>query len=227
MKAARFLITGCGRSGTGYTAQLLTALGLPCGHETIFSLPAVVKERVAWPKTYPGDSSWLAVPYLAELPAGTAILHQVRDPLAVVRSFSRIRFFQEQVPYREFLERHLEGLAECEPFEAALRYWDEWNAKAEEAAQIEGLAYLRYRLEDLSEELVGRILEFIGHPHDPTRVHDAVVTHPTNYNTRGDLRIDSGISWAALPECSAKSAAARRAKRYGYRLEKASAGGPE
>ena len=227
MSAERFLITGCGRSGTGYTAQLLTALGLSCGHEMIFSLPAVLKGRVAWPETYPGDSSWLAVPYLAELPAGTAILHQVRDPLAVVRSLSRIRFFQGREPYRDFLDRHLEGLAGCEPLEAALRYWNEWNERVEAAAELEGLSYLRYRLEDMSEELVGRVLEHLGHPHDPTRVHDAVVTHPTNYNTRGDHAIDTGITWAALPECSAKTAAARRAKSYGYRLEKAGAGGPE
>ena len=216
MKAERFLITGCGRSGTGYIAQLLSALGLPCGHEKIFSLPAVVREKLAWPETWPGDSSWLAVPFLDELPEGTAVLHQVRDPLAVVRSFARIRFFEGKEPYRDFLERHLEGLAACDPLEAGLRYWDEWNAKVEEAEHLEGLSYLRYRLEEMSEELVCRLLDHLGHPYDPLRVREVVVTHSTNYNTRGDRAADSGITWASLPECAAKTSAAARAKRYGY-----------
>ena len=31
-----FVVTGAGRSGTGYTSKLLTELGFPCAHEGIF-----------------------------------------------------------------------------------------------------------------------------------------------------------------------------------------------
>src|SRR3546814_6093748 len=54
-----FLITGCGRSGTGWAAALFTALGYPCGHETVFRYDGVGAFNQP-------DSSWLAVPYAAQ-----------------------------------------------------------------------------------------------------------------------------------------------------------------
>src|SRR3546814_4600428 len=51
-----FLITGAGRSGTGWAAALFTALGYPCGHETVFRYDGVGAFNQP-------DSSWLAVPY--------------------------------------------------------------------------------------------------------------------------------------------------------------------
>jgi hypothetical protein len=87
-----FVVTGCARSGTGYTARLLSTLGVPCTHEALFS---PYTERF---KGFPepgGDSSWLAVPFVDELPPGTVVLHQVRHPDAVVSSLLGIRFFAD------------------------------------------------------------------------------------------------------------------------------------
>ena len=61
----RFLVTGCGRSGTGYISTTLTSLGCPCGHEVIFrpeSLHAVTE--LHWPPVLPGESSWLGAPFI-------------------------------------------------------------------------------------------------------------------------------------------------------------------
>ncbi len=226
MSAERFLITGCGRSGTGYTAQLLTALGYQCGHEEIFSITAVSGGRVAWPDTYLGDSSWLAAPYLHEMPAGTAILHQVRDPLAVVRSLVRIRLFEVPGPYLEFLASHLEGIDRCPPVEAALRYWDEWNGLVEEASEIEGLTYCRYHLEEIDDATIASLLEHLGRTIDLDVVQRELQQRPTDYNTRGDVSRDDGISWETLPDCEAARAVAERATRYGYPLEAADNGEP-
>ena len=32
----KYLVTGTGRCGTVYMARILTSIGIPCGHETIF-----------------------------------------------------------------------------------------------------------------------------------------------------------------------------------------------
>jgi hypothetical protein len=39
-----FLVTGTGRCGTVYMAELLTSLGIPCGHESFFQMPENSKE---------------------------------------------------------------------------------------------------------------------------------------------------------------------------------------
>jgi hypothetical protein len=87
-----FVVTGCGRSGTNYTASLLSELGVRCGHEAVFT---PFTTAFAGFGDWQGDSSWLAVPFLGALPAGTVVLHQVRDPEAVVSSFVGIRFFAD------------------------------------------------------------------------------------------------------------------------------------
>jgi hypothetical protein len=43
-----------------------------------------------------GDSSWLAAPFLAQLPTDALILHRVRHPLKVVRSLLGVRFFTDR-----------------------------------------------------------------------------------------------------------------------------------
>lgn len=85
-----FVITGCARSGTGYMASLFTHLGLETQHETVFSPYSQGFE--GW-STAPGESSWLAAPFIHELPPGTIVLHQIRHPLSVVQSLLGIRFF--------------------------------------------------------------------------------------------------------------------------------------
>jgi hypothetical protein len=39
-----FLVTGTGRCGTVYMAELLTSLGIPCGHESFFQMPENSKQ---------------------------------------------------------------------------------------------------------------------------------------------------------------------------------------
>src|SRR3546814_17246719 len=62
-----FLITGAGRSGTGWAAALFTALGYPCGHDTVFRYDGVGA-------FHQPDSSWLAVPYAAPTPLSPPLL---------------------------------------------------------------------------------------------------------------------------------------------------------
>jgi len=47
-----FLVTGTGRCGTVYMAELLTSLGIPCGHESFFQMPENSKEASHVEKTF-------------------------------------------------------------------------------------------------------------------------------------------------------------------------------
>src|SRR5829696_4436432 len=108
----KFVVVGCSRSGTGYIAKLLWKVGVPCGHEKYFDIWRVL-DRPS-PSTFlegfrqlQGEASFLAVPFVGELPAGTVVLHQLRNPVAVTRSHMGIRFFANTFVPSEFLaENH-------------------------------------------------------------------------------------------------------------------------
>jgi hypothetical protein len=87
-----FLVTGAPRSGTTYTADVLANLGYWCRHEKFFN-PWHTPDRSTYGADGRADVSWLAVPFLDELPAGTLVVHQVRHPLRVISSFIGVRFF--------------------------------------------------------------------------------------------------------------------------------------
>src|SRR4051794_440119 len=93
-----FVVTGTARSGTAYTAMLLSGLGLRIGHEDVFG--PRTRSFDGW-HGQDGDSSWLAAPFLDQLP-DALVLHQVRHPLKVVRSLVGVRFFADRS--RLFLE---------------------------------------------------------------------------------------------------------------------------
>jgi hypothetical protein len=122
----RFIVTGVNRSGTVFTARLLTSLGIPCGHESIFDNlgETEAKKRLLDPrlrrlsfssthetfnhhKRIPNwvdatktvaESSYLVVPYLSwpEL-QDASLIHVVRNPFKVVSSvMGDIGFFQRK-----------------------------------------------------------------------------------------------------------------------------------
>jgi hypothetical protein len=222
VEAERILITGCGRSGTGFTSALLKALDLECGHERVFSLHAVARGEVDWPESLPAESSWLAAPFLADLPAGTAILHQVRNPLSVVRSLARIRLFEDPGPYRDFAEQHMAengAFDDVAPLVACLRYWDEWNALVEREALGSDLFYRRYRVDELQPDYVAALLDELGQHRFVHEIEDRMRLVRSDSNTRGDKSLDGELTWESLPECAAKQAVLARASEYGFDLE--------
>ena len=211
----RFLVTGCGRSGTGYVANLLTALGLPTGHEAIFNPVNLRGDEVVWPEELPGESSWLGAPFLGCLPPETVVLHQVREPVAVVRSFLRIRFFETPSPYLDFAVEHFPELESGPPEERALRYWIGWNQLVELATELGAGAYHRYRLEDVDAPLVEEILRALDQPLDSDRVREVVEKSPRDYNSRGAKATDT-ITWSDLERLPLAAEARELAARYGY-----------
>ncbi|MEE9456763.1 MAG: hypothetical protein V3W11_06405 [bacterium] len=217
-----FVVTGVGRSGTGYTAKLLTELGFPCSHEGIF-FPAgeVSREKLLRGEPGPwGDASWMAPPAYGNLPDGVVVLHQVRNPVAVIRSHVGIQFFQKPNAYTEFaiaftstLRWHDYAIVKC------MKFWVEWNRLAETAARMPRFRYHRYRLEDLCDTGKGT-LAYVATLLDraPTLadIERALAAVPRNYNSR---ERDRGVSWKTVPALPAKDAVLELALEYGYTAE--------
>ena len=219
-----FVVTGTGRSGTGYTAKLLTALGYPCGHEQVFN--PWTKESPNF-KSAAGDSSWLAVPWLDRLPAGSVILHQVRHPMDVARSHMGIFFFHDQPveghePYRDFVRSHCSIYDHDDPLDRFIRYWVDWNAWIERVAQerASDLKYMRYKLEELNLETVARIVDLIGGDVDLELIDRTLDAMDRSVNHRPR---DMSVDVSQLPSGPVVQQFQDMAARYGYTLDDAPA----
>jgi hypothetical protein len=129
-----FLITGCGRSGTKYTAKVLQKAGLDVQHEkpgrdgTVSSVWAV-------------EDTWYPGYHAQKRPEFDLILHQVREPLATIGSLTTA--LQGSWNWNA---RHIPIDPKAPSLIKAARYWYYWNLKIEEIAQH------RYRVEDMKDE---------------------------------------------------------------------------
>jgi hypothetical protein len=205
--APRAVITGTGRSGTGYMARLVTeATGhATCGHEGWF---AELGDRT------PGldvDSSWLALP---DIEAGTwagPVVHVVRHPVACVASLLRTEFFGMHVgtPYPAFALAHCPQAADAlaiSPVAAAVEFWAHWNARCAAAAD------LTVRLEDVADfdggpdSIGAATLELIGDTLGLAFTWEIADAIPSTVNTRphpsGDndlaVVVDEDYVWERL-----------------------------
>jgi hypothetical protein len=235
VRGRRFVIAGCSRSGTTYMAKLLSAIGCDCGHERIFNICRIEGE---WgfsepmsafyePKAKQGDASFLSIPYIDRLPEATVVLHQVRNPLAVIRSHMGMRFFAD--PYQpsiyladqhpqilDFLRLHCPEIFEADTeIERCMRYWLHWNRLAERASEVAGLQYLRYRVEDLDYPLLQRILHMIGCDVTADRCDQALESVSRLTNTR---HLDNPWTGEKLLKGFEINEIQELANRYGYTL---------
>lgn len=128
------LVTGCGRSGTQYTAALLNRLGLAVGHESLGP---------------DGVASWCMAVDSSDAPWGSGrhglsfahVFHQVRHPLDVIPSLTTF------APASwEFIARFIPIDPEEPILRRAAKYWLFWNERAEK------LAEWRYPIEEISEQ---------------------------------------------------------------------------
>lgn len=185
----KYLIIGTGRCGTVFMARLLTSLGIPCGHESVFdwrgielavkringeSLPELSHtSSIIWEngKTVPesewltdmtslkADSSYLAVPFLAEeVLKDVSLIHVVRNPVKVIHSFCHhIDYFASSKPkngYEEFIYSHIPELTEEMPqYDRACLYYIKWNEMIEKSSPA-----FFHRVEDGPKP----IMDFLG-----------------------------------------------------------------
>ncbi len=210
----RFLVTGIGRSGTKYAANMLTAAGLPCAWEKAFFAG---KRNPKWSEPG-GEASWFAMPSIADLPDDTVVLHQTREPIAWLRSWLQLSA-KWSPGVKSFVEDHCGFyIWERAPHPASdMQVYVNWQRRVEETAAARKLPYLRYRLEDLDADLVGKIFELVGAEFNASMVKTALSTVPrsTNAMRAPDPRF-ADLGWDTLPRGPEFDAFAEMAVRYGY-----------
>lgn len=164
-----FIVTGTGRSTTKYTAEVLTAAGLPCSHETVCaSWTDEYGDDGLWRQAFGGESSWQAAPFLSAMQAeGVKVIHLVRHPVLVASSMVSNRMLVPEpdgslLPWHEFIVEHLGNrIWRMHPHDRALQFWIEWNRMIGETPDlrwfapvalpdVDDLAYLLGRRIDLS-----------------------------------------------------------------------------
>jgi hypothetical protein len=201
----KFIVAGTGRCGTAYIAQVLTHLGVPCGHEWVYA-----PEKCYTDIDILGDSSAQAVPFIPQFDG--LVLHQTRDPLKVIGSLVSFKLFdnpQFHGPAGEFIARHFHMTGNV--LEDSMRYYVEWNERCEAARN-----YFRYRIEDLDFQLLRSIVDRIGVDVDDRRIVAALDRVPKNVNTRYSAK---ALSWRDLPKGRIKNDLINISKRYGYATE--------
>jgi hypothetical protein len=231
----RFVVTGCARSATLFMAEALSRLDHPCGHEVLFTPETTTVPAFADAQ---GDVSWLAAPFLADLPAGTVVLHQVRDPLATIRSMVGVRMFQTkphpfmQVRYRlqyyrirvarpitnarfvRFAARHCPGVFDLpDQVSRGASYWVRWNRMIEGAAARPDLRYRRYRVEELDDELLLELDRMLGGSASPADV--ASVRRDLGTSTHRARQVDA-LTLDAIADVATRESLAELAQEYGY-----------
>lgn len=134
-------------------AKIFEAVGLSSGHEALFN-----PLQNIWPPERAGvESSWLAAPFLDQLPSHVHVVHQVRHPLAVIRSFMGYDFFGSSNPYVSFCYRHAPEIGRQQgALGRCMQYWISWNE------MVESYGAPRHRVEDLSAPLLVDIAASAG-----------------------------------------------------------------
>lgn len=226
----RFVVTGTGRNGSTYIARLLTASGVPCGHEDWFGLRAGLRDNQIMPRytikaelaspalrlheeyrrrrqPLLGDASWLAVPRLPRFRG--LVLLQTRDPILSIASMVAIRMFTRPRRYLRFIQSHFDSTGN--DLTDAMRWWVIWNQRARDYATH------TYRLEDLDQAHLTELLDIIGVPQPSAAARRAfhAVDHPihTAHDRGGE---PYRLSWDDLPDGTDKEALTHYAKELGY-----------
>lgn len=202
---APFLITGCGRSGTGWAAAIMTALGYPCGHETVFGPygPGAFNQP---------DSSWLAVPHARAVHEvlGVPVIRMVRDPYEVAASaYERGLLADVEEPYSAYAIKHCSMISEAsDHLGRVLRwvgFWD-WT--------LDSVPHMDVMLN--SPDVRGMVLYATGREPDSGEVNDARVLVGSRVNSKEHERVLDRPTRAQIDDHYDGHLIRSRAERFGY-----------
>lgn len=182
----KYIVTGTGRCGTLFMANLLTSMGYPCAHEAIFTPKGIEKAKKIIKKIEPAissrisreenlsdyeleivaESSYMAAPFLKEFDA--KVIHVVRNPMDVVASMTGpfFRLFENQrpvqakeLPERIIYEKFIYGhLEELEQKMSQIERCCLFYIRWNQMIEKSGKCVLRHRIEDD----VHKIKELLG-----------------------------------------------------------------
>lgn len=225
----RFVVTGIGRSATNYTSKLLSSADIPTTWETAFQ---VNKRNPRF--TEGGDSSWLSAPFLADLPDGTVVLHQLRDPLRWLESWLRVTP-RWPTRHRTFVVEHSRMFRwdRGRHPQDDMRIWVRWHKMIEDTVKERGFPYLRFQVEELNLAKMQEIATLIEVPFKPAKAKKALegVSKKTNTSKQKGRRFkvpnqpetvdeeavpEIPLKWSDLPACPELTAFKALAVEYGY-----------
>jgi len=212
MSQIRYVVASLPRSGTKYIAKVLTELGQNCGHEQNFTCLSALEggpedrhttaqgvvDIPSAPDVW-GDSSWLSVPLIHQLPPGTVVFHQLRDPLKVLNSnlppggdsyfrtwdenagLKEDPLYDKPIPYKRYIWENTrdwvwpggiaDGPESQEEIDRLIHWWVNWNLWIEFATlKRADLVYVRYQLENMSGDLLHNLGSVIQPNIVPPRV---------------------------------------------------------
>lgn len=226
VQGLKFVICASARSGTGYAATIFEKLGISCGHEEIFGHSLTRSDRPVL-----GESSWLSLSALLELPPDIILLHQVRNPMKVLSSLIKKQMFvangnEPLCPYGRFALANLGLPQEVYSTLIYLHYWTKWNLMIEHAGSFR--PYMRYRVEDMSDLQTGILEKILWDAmglslQDCEEVRDALghVPHDVNhYRGKAPSDIENlNLTIGNLPKVRETLDVYTLALRYGYSLE--------
>jgi len=190
------LITGCGRSGTHYTARLLQEMGLDVPHERVGKDGAA-----SWKHIVSGNFVYVGKNREAEIDSSgfDRILHQVRHPLKVIAS---MQTFSDST--WTYMAKSIDLDLKAKPVKRAMQAWVRWNQLVETKAQW------RFQIEQLGEQFE----EFCQHAGLPVR---AIPHVPHEAKDSRTARFKP-VTWNDIAKIDAALAEDVRqlALRYGY-----------
>ena len=201
----RYLITGTGRCGTGYMAQVLRSAGIKCGHEDVFGLGGLEYARQVM-GDWEAESSWLAAPFLDDpLLEEVTVVHLVRDPKKVIDSWLGLGYLQGDSPvYHAWMCAHLPWLLSwADPEHRAAAIYIGWNKMIKDKTH----ATIFHRVEDDPVVLLDRLqIDYRGKK----------LFSDKTYNTRRPRR-EADVTLQALPD-SLREALREMQHGYGYHI---------
>ena len=205
------IVTGTGRSGTGFAAQWLSSAGVPCGHEQFFTFTGWdgAQSRMRRRPELVAESSWLAAPWLDKPQLADAlVIHQVRHPKKVAESC--MRHPPGTTPeFLQYLEHHCPTVAKYpDDLNKAIARWVYWNWAIEDACQDR--AYYRWKVEDGEEKLLAWLQEqgVVGEV-DPEHLYSNRSYNPHRHEVQAEARLED-----VAPEL--RKPLLETMRRYGY-----------
>lgn len=209
LSSLRLVIMSTGRSGSGWIAKVLTACGVPCGHESVFTVDGLKP-----PGSLLADSSWCAIGHLRDIPENCKIVHVVRNPLSVVRSFcggaGTFLLPGNPSPYSQLRRRLFRNLHSSNSQIAAVQVWLWWNEVLGQNTRV------RVVLEKIAPGNIQAIASLADVQVAHKDAAATLQTIPVTYNKHPSA---DRIQWSDIPDCWWKKQAELLATTYGYRCE--------
>jgi hypothetical protein len=170
----RFLVAGTGRNGSKWIAEVMTGLGLLCGHER-FSLEGA-PFRYADGVLFQGDSSFQCVPHLRkvrQINPKIVVFLQLRNPLDYVTSIMGSGVFETAVdttsPHGRYqMDNVVPPISPGDRVKTAMKMWVFWNDMAAP------YAHMRYRLESVDAYKIRDILAWLGERRSLDHIEEAM-----------------------------------------------------